>query len=85
MIELRPFDSLGAANHGWLDARHHFSFADYRDPARVNWGRLRVWNDDRIAPNTGCSQSDWASTRAEGAAPRSASPQLALFATAAAA
>jgi len=53
MIELRPFDSLGAANHGWLDAHHHFSFADYRDPARVNWGRLRVWNDDRIAPKSG--------------------------------
>jgi len=53
MIELRPFDSLGAANHGWLEARHHFSFADYRDPGRVNWGRLRVWNDDRIAPNSG--------------------------------
>lgn len=53
MIELRPFDSLGAANHGWLDAHHHFSFADYHDPARTNWGRLRVWNDDTIAPKTG--------------------------------
>lgn len=53
MIELRPFESLGAANHGWLDAHHHFSFADYHDPARTNWGRLRVWNDDSIAPNTG--------------------------------
>jgi hypothetical protein len=53
MIELRPFDSLGSANHGWLDARHHFSFAGYHDPARVNWGSLRVWNDDTIAPGTG--------------------------------
>ncbi|WP_159980542.1 MULTISPECIES: pirin family protein [unclassified Novosphingobium] len=53
MIELRPFDSLGGANHGWLDARHHFSFADYHDPSRVNWGNLRVWNDDTIAPKTG--------------------------------
>ncbi|HWU01269.1 MAG TPA: pirin family protein [Novosphingobium sp.] len=53
MIELRPFDSLGAANHGWLDAHHHFSFADYHDPARVHWGNLRVWNDDAIAPGTG--------------------------------
>lgn len=53
MIELRPFDSLGAANHGWLDARHHFSFAGYHDPARVNWGSLRVWNDDTIAAQTG--------------------------------
>jgi redox-sensitive bicupin YhaK (pirin superfamily) len=53
MIELRPFDSLGGANHGWLDAKHHFSFADYHDPARVHWGNLRVWNDDTIQPGTG--------------------------------
>jgi len=53
MIEVRPFASLGHADHGWLDARHHFSFAGYRDPARDNWGALRVWNDDRIAPHTG--------------------------------
>ena len=53
MIELRPFASLGAADHGWLDAHHHFSFADYHDPARTSWGRLRVWNDDTIAPGTG--------------------------------
>lgn len=53
MIELRPFDSLGGENHGWLDAKHHFSFANYRDAERMNWGALRVWNDDTIAPNTG--------------------------------
>ncbi|MFN4112884.1 MAG: pirin family protein [Sphingomonadaceae bacterium] len=53
MIELRPFNTLGAGNHGWLDARHHFSFASYHDPARVNWGALRVWNDDWIAPKSG--------------------------------
>ncbi|MEE4204708.1 MAG: pirin family protein [Erythrobacter sp.] len=53
MIELRPFESLGAADHGWLDAHHHFSFAGYHDPARVHWGSLRVWNDDRIAAGTG--------------------------------
>ncbi len=53
MIELRPFNTLGAANHGWLDARHHFSFAGYHDPSRVNWGALRVWNDDKIAPKSG--------------------------------
>jgi redox-sensitive bicupin YhaK (pirin superfamily) len=53
MIELRPFDSLGAADHGWLDAHHHFSFAEYHEPERTNWGRLRVWNDDTIAPGTG--------------------------------
>jgi redox-sensitive bicupin YhaK (pirin superfamily) len=53
MIERRPFAGLGAANHGWLDAHHHFAFADYFDPARVRWGALRVWNDDAIAPGAG--------------------------------
>lgn len=53
MIEVRPFHTLGAADHGWLDARHHFSFADYHDQARVHWGALRVWNDDAIAPKSG--------------------------------
>jgi redox-sensitive bicupin YhaK (pirin superfamily) len=53
MIELRPFDSLGAANHGWLNAKHHFAFASYYDPKRMNHGSLRVWNDDEIAPNSG--------------------------------
>ena len=53
MIELRPFDSLGGANHGWLNAKHHFSFANYYDPKRMSWGNLRVWNDDEIAAGTG--------------------------------
>lgn len=53
MIELRPYAGLGGANHGWLDTKHHFSFADYHDPERTNWGQLRVWNDDEIAPGTG--------------------------------
>jgi redox-sensitive bicupin YhaK (pirin superfamily) len=53
MIEVRPFKSLGHANHGWLDARHHFSFADYHDPARMGWGAIRVWNDDAIAARSG--------------------------------
>lgn len=53
MIELRPFESLGGANHGWLDAKHHFSFASYHDPARTHLGALRVWNDDTIRPHTG--------------------------------
>lgn len=53
MIEIRPFNSLGGANHGWLDAKHHFSFADYQDPARTQWGPLRVWNDDTIQAGTG--------------------------------
>jgi len=53
MIDLRPYDSLGGGHHGWLDTRHHFSFADYHDPARLHWGSVRVWNDDEIAPRSG--------------------------------
>lgn len=53
MIDIRPFSSLGHANHGWLDAHHHFSFANYYDPARMGWGRIRVWNDDAIGPKSG--------------------------------
>ena len=53
MIERRPFEKLGGVNHGWLDAKHHFSFAGYHDPARMSWGPIRVWNDDIIAPNSG--------------------------------
>jgi quercetin 2,3-dioxygenase len=53
MIERRPFSRLGHERLDWLDTRHHFSFAHYHDPARMGWGRLRVWNDDEIAPGTG--------------------------------
>lgn len=53
MIDVRKFETLGQANHGWLDARHHFSFASYHDPARMGWGRIRGWNDDRIAARSG--------------------------------
>ncbi|MCC2601851.1 pirin family protein [Sphingopyxis yananensis] len=53
MIDIRKFGTLGHANHGWLDAHHHFSFADYYDDDRVHWGALRVWNDDRIAAQNG--------------------------------
>ncbi len=53
MIERRPKDQLGHVQLGWLDTRHHFSFGDYADPARMGWGALRVWNDDEIAPGTG--------------------------------
>ena len=53
MIDIRPFRTLGNADHGWLNARHHFSFADYYEPARMGWGAIRVWNDDEIAPRSG--------------------------------
>ena len=53
MIDIRPFASLGHANHGWLDARHHFSFANYHDPDRMGWGNIRVWNDDTIQGQSG--------------------------------
>jgi redox-sensitive bicupin YhaK (pirin superfamily) len=53
MIDIRPFKSLGHADHGWLDARHHFSFSNYHDPERMGWGAIRVWNDDKIAAKSG--------------------------------
>ena len=53
MIDRRPFATLGGADHGWLHARHHFSFAGYNEPSRMGWGALRVWNDDEIAPQSG--------------------------------
>jgi redox-sensitive bicupin YhaK (pirin superfamily) len=53
MIDKRPFNTLGGANHGWLNAKHHFSFASYYDPAKMGWGSLRVWNDDEIKAQTG--------------------------------
>lgn len=53
MIDVRAFETLGHANHGWLDAHHHFSFANYHDPARQGVGPLLVWNDDTFQPDTG--------------------------------
>lgn len=53
MIELRKFSGLGHANHGWLNATHHFSFGGYHDPNRMGWGNLRVWNDDIITAKNG--------------------------------
>ena len=53
MIEKRPFASLGRFDNEWLAARYHFSFSGYRDPSRMHWGALRVWNDDTIQPKTG--------------------------------
>jgi quercetin 2,3-dioxygenase len=52
-IEHRPFAALGKRDLGWLKPNFHFSFADYYDPARMNWGAIRVWNDDEIAAQSG--------------------------------
>lgn len=52
-ITLYPYSELGHANHGWLDARHHFSFARYWNPDRTDFGALRVINDDKIAAGRG--------------------------------
>lgn len=53
MIEIIPADSRGAADHGWLKAKHSFSFADYHDPERMGFGSIRVINEDRIEPSQG--------------------------------
>lgn len=53
MINVIPFQSLGLAKHGWLTARHHFSFARYYDPSRQGYPPLLVWNDDEIKAGTG--------------------------------
>jgi redox-sensitive bicupin YhaK (pirin superfamily) len=53
MIQIRPSDARGYADHGWLRAKHSFSFADYHDAEEMGWGALRVINEDRVAPGTG--------------------------------
>ena len=53
MITHYPYANLGHANHGWLDARHHFSFSSYQNPERQSFGVLRVINDDVIKAGTG--------------------------------
>lgn len=53
MLDIIRSDDRGSADHGWLQAKHTFSFAEYRNPERVHFGKLRVINEDRIAPGQG--------------------------------
>ena len=53
MIKKLPKENMGTSNLGWLQSRFHFSFAEYRNPKNINFGVLRVLNDDIIHPNSG--------------------------------
>lgn len=53
MITIYPYETLGAANHGWLNAKHHFSFSRYYNPDRMGFGTLRVINDDVVQAHKG--------------------------------
>lgn len=53
MLKKIESKNMGAANHGWLKSKFHFSFAEYYNPNNIHFGRLRVINDDMVEPNTG--------------------------------
>ena len=53
MIKKLPKENMGKSNLGWLQSRFHFSFAEYRNPNNINFGVLRVLNDDIVHPESG--------------------------------
>lgn len=53
MLRKLPKNNMGTSNLGWLESRFHFSFAEYRNPQNVNFGVLRVLNDDIVHPKSG--------------------------------